>query len=694
MLASFLLVVFLLLLPIAVSGQETSASERDLDSLIGSRPPTPGPLLRYSGRMLSLSVGGGTSLYQGEFEARGSVFHGSVAAGYTVFPELEVSLNADIGRLGLRRAADGQDALLYDFQFPSSPAGVLDRSVSFSSFVLAATVNFFPRMFFNAFLTAGVGVTFFDAEDFSEARVRPAAEFPAAVTAPIGVGVEYFLTRSMSAALTLRQHFTFRGDIDAFDPAEIASEYNRRRQPRIAVPEGGNDHFLSIGISLNWYLFESDDYDGDLLTNAEEEALGTSPYHMDTDDDGLTDFEEVRIYGTNPLKWDTDDDGLGDYLEIMRYNTNPLKPDTDDDGLTDYEEIMTHRTDPRHPDTDRDGLTDYEEVILYNTNPLNPDTDYDGLDDYAEVMIYGTNPLHPDTDDDGIYDFNEVITYRTNPLSADTDGDGLTDYEEIAIYGTDPLKADTDGDGLSDYVEIFITFTNPLRYDADPPPIPSDTSPHLAELLETQPLPGGGVAYLIAPAPVHRTAGVFGRSVDEAFPASAIDSTLMDEHGERPLAAPDADTYRRRSVQYIPSANPSKRRTMLRLESLELKTGDMLSFCNITFEFDRDELQQEYVPILGEAARLFERYSGMMVEVRGHTDMLGEKGYNQTLSERRAKSVKEFFISKGVDGRRLLTVGFGETRPIDESDTEEGRAKNRRVELFILSMDGNMPSER
>lgn len=628
-------------------------------------------------------------MYLGEFASKAGGMHASLGVGYSIFPEFGVSFLADIGRVGLQRSAEGQDAILFAYQFPRADPGVtVDRTVAFSSFALCAEVNFFPRKFFNVYLLAGVGVTFFDAEDFDVVKIRPVADFPAAVSAPIGMGIEYFFTRIFSATLLLRNHFLFRGDFDGFDPAEVASEYNRNRKPRVDIPEGGNDGFLSVGLSLRWYLFESADYDGDLLTNVEEEQIGTSAYHVDTDTDGLTDFDEVRTYTTNPLKPDTDDDGLGDYLEIMRYNTNPLKPDTDDDLLADYEEVMVHDTDPLNPDTDADRLTDYEEVIRFQTNPRNPDTDYDGLDDYAEVKVHATNPLRPDTDDDGIYDFNETVTYKTNPLKVDTDNDGLLDYDEIAYYGTNPLNPDTDGDSGGDYVEIFRTLTNPLKFDANLPAAPAVEQSYYAELLETRSLPGGGVSYLIAPIlDQRRIAAPRHSGVDELLGTMA-DSTLTPEERNALSGSSDDDRYRRRSVQYIPPPSPKARRTMVRLDSLTLKPGDILSFCNITFEFDRDELRLEYIPILNEAVRIFERHPGMLVEVRGHTDSEGEEMYNQTLSERRALRVKEFFVSKEIAGGRLQTAGFGESQPIADSSTEDGRARNRRVELYILSLAG------
>ncbi|MGH8311072.1 MAG: OmpA family protein, partial [Steroidobacteraceae bacterium] len=72
-----------------------------------------------------------------------------------------------------------------------------------------------------------------------------------------------------------------------------------------------------------------------------------------------------------------------------------------------------------------------------------------------------------------------------------------------------------------------------------------------------------------------------------------------------------------------------------------------------------------------------------IVEVAGHTDSTGEDAYNQALSERRARTVAQYLTSKGVIDQRIITVGAGETRPVSNNGTPEGRQANRRVELTL-----------
>jgi Outer membrane protein and related peptidoglycan-associated (lipo)proteins len=72
------------------------------------------------------------------------------------------------------------------------------------------------------------------------------------------------------------------------------------------------------------------------------------------------------------------------------------------------------------------------------------------------------------------------------------------------------------------------------------------------------------------------------------------------------------------------------------------------------------------------------------VEISGHTDNVGSRIYNINLSRLRAESVANFFISNGIDPKRLKVVGYGELLPIASNDTEEGRQMNRRVEFKII----------
>ena len=109
---------------------------------------------------------------------------------------------------------------------------------------------------------------------------------------------------------------------------------------------------------------------------------------------------------------------------------------------------------------------------------------------------------------------------------------------------------------------------------------------------------------------------------------------------------------------------------------------------NITFAFDSSNLQSQFHPILNNVADTLNEYNQTVIEVAGHTDSVGDSGYNQNLSVERAQSVANYLSGRGVMQQRMIVTGAGETRPIASNDTEAGRAQNRRVEITIVPVSG------
>lgn len=105
----------------------------------------------------------------------------------------------------------------------------------------------------------------------------------------------------------------------------------------------------------------------------------------------------------------------------------------------------------------------------------------------------------------------------------------------------------------------------------------------------------------------------------------------------------------------------------------------------VTFEFDKTRLRPDAETILDWAVDILKKYPDMQVEIAGHTDSIGTDEYNQRLSEGRAQSVKTYFVEHGVPDSQMSVKGYGESEPRDTNDTEEGRERNRRVELRILN---------
>jgi outer membrane protein OmpA-like peptidoglycan-associated protein len=101
----------------------------------------------------------------------------------------------------------------------------------------------------------------------------------------------------------------------------------------------------------------------------------------------------------------------------------------------------------------------------------------------------------------------------------------------------------------------------------------------------------------------------------------------------------------------------------------------------INFDFDSSVLKKESYSALDDAVKQLQKLPDMAFAIEGHTDNVGEDAYNLNLSKARAKVVMNYFISKGIPASRLSSEGFGESKPIATNDTEEGKAKNRRVEI-------------
>ncbi len=104
----------------------------------------------------------------------------------------------------------------------------------------------------------------------------------------------------------------------------------------------------------------------------------------------------------------------------------------------------------------------------------------------------------------------------------------------------------------------------------------------------------------------------------------------------------------------------------------------------VNFEFDSARLLPSSERILDEAVEILQRHPNLRVEVQGHTDSVGSAQYNLGLSDRRAASVREYLISQGVNARNLTSRGYGQERPVASNDTDEGRARNRRVVLSFI----------
>ncbi len=116
--------------------------------------------------------------------------------------------------------------------------------------------------------------------------------------------------------------------------------------------------------------------------------------------------------------------------------------------------------------------------------------------------------------------------------------------------------------------------------------------------------------------------------------------------------------------------------------------GILISFdSGILFGYDSSTLQPEAKANISKLADILKKYPDSNILVTGHTDSDGSENYNQTLSEKRAQSVSDYTMYKGISPSRLSTVGLGETEPVASNDTADGKQLNRRVEIAIYASE-------
>ena len=121
----------------------------------------------------------------------------------------------------------------------------------------------------------------------------------------------------------------------------------------------------------------------------------------------------------------------------------------------------------------------------------------------------------------------------------------------------------------------------------------------------------------------------------------------------------------------------------------DVTANDMLSALNseghialhINFDTGKSVIKEESLPVIGEIVTLMKNNPDISLTIEGHTDNTGDAKSNRALSENRARSVVNALADRGIETQRLSSAGFGQEKPVADNKTEEGRAKNRRVEL-------------
>ena len=122
-------------------------------------------------------------------------------------------------------------------------------------------------------------------------------------------------------------------------------------------------------------------------------------------------------------------------------------------------------------------------------------------------------------------------------------------------------------------------------------------------------------------------------------------------------------------------------------ENVKIEKGQVIRLDRIYFDFDKSDLLPASNQQLDELVTLMNNYPSMKIAIHGHTDSRGSDRYNEVLSDRRSRAVYDYLLNQNVDYGRLEFKGFGEIRPVDTNDTDEGRQNNRRVEFVVLEIN-------
>jgi outer membrane protein OmpA-like peptidoglycan-associated protein len=308
---------------------------------------------------------------------------------------------------------------------------------------------------------------------------------------------------------------------------------------------------------------------------------------------------------------------------------------------------------PKAPlDTDKDGIADKEDKCPNEAGPASaggcPDQDGDGLADAEDKCPAEAGPLGtkgcPDKDSDGIADADDKCPDAAGKAELggcpDQDNDGIADGEDKCPSQAGPTATagcpDQDGDNIVDTDDACPT---------EPGPAPTKGCPDKD---------GDGIADKDDKCP------------DVAGPPSA--KGCPDKDGD---TVADMDDK-------CPDVPGLVEQQGCMPAAVKKFTG---AIQGIVFDTGSATIKKQSFKVLDGAVKVMLAWPSLRLRIEGHTDNVGKPEDNQKLSEDRAKSVRDYLVSKGVDAGRLEAVGYGDTKPKADNKKAAGRALNRRIEF-------------
>ena len=338
-------------------------------------------------------------------------------------------------------------------------------------------------------------------------------------------------------------------------------------------------------------------------------------------------------------------------------------------------------------DPDKDGV--------YGKKDKCPDTDMDLLrkqcPDNKRKQLVDKHGCIYDDDNDGVHncydqcpDTPQGVQVDGLGCPVDSDKDGVADYLDKCPNTPTGVQVDEngcpvdgDGDGVADYLDKCADTPKGVQVDENGCPIDSDKY-GVADYLDKCPNTPVGVQVDENGCPIDSDKDGVADYLDKC-PNTPM-GVQVDDKG-CPLDS-DGDGINDAEDKCPDKPGPASNFGCPELKK-EVRNLFKKAMNGIQFETGKDIIKKVSYPILDQIVAVMELNEEYNLTISGHTDNVGDDAMNLDLSERRAASVRKYLINKGIDEKRLTSLGFGETKPIADNKTAKGRALNRRVEFEI-----------
>jgi OOP family OmpA-OmpF porin len=299
-----------------------------------------------------------------------------------------------------------------------------------------------------------------------------------------------------------------------------------------------------------------------------------------------------------------------------------------------------------------------------------------------------------DKDGDGVPDLDDACPELPGKLEfrgcPDSDGDGIPDSEDSCpqqpgpaeTHGC-PVSKDTDGDGVPDDIDRCPVDPEDKDgfQDEDGCPDPDNDGDGIVDRADSCPNDPGPLENQGCPVLDRDKDGI--NDPEDKCP----DQPGPAENGGCPDADRDGDSITDRLDKCPDQFGPPpdgcpKKYTLVEVKKDKIEIKQQVHFATARFRVLPDSFK-----LLNQVVQVLNDFPKMRVSIEGHTDNVGKEASNLRLSQKRAEAVRDYLVSKGIAAERLEAIGYGPTKPLMSNKTARGKAKNRRTEFRIVSLE-------